>query len=189
MTLSEIVITAAICAMVLFVMTLGMDGIRTELKRRQTLDLLDTLDRALVAYHGATGSWPVDLAQANEPPASADQSLSSAMYEASCRRVIAILAGVPASRTVLQTIPPVLRVQTTGSQPTTSPDADWGNLQDSWGHPLNCLTALSPLAVHRKAVAANENRPIFVSAGPDGHFGFIDAAAASDNLRSDEPSR
>jgi type II secretory pathway pseudopilin PulG len=198
MTLSEILIAATLFGVLLAVLMLGMDGIRTELKRRQALDLLNTLDRALLAYHQAVKVWPVDPGSPPAPPPAADHPPAADPDEASGNRVISVLAAVPASRTVLQTIPAILRVPVDVPSGAGTPvDAgasagagipsrtDFG-VQDPWGRPLCCLTAASRSAVHRKTVAANENRPIFIIAGPDGNLGFTDVAAASDNLRSDE---
>ncbi|HOQ87252.1 MAG TPA: hypothetical protein PLQ89_16180, partial [Phycisphaerae bacterium] len=98
-------------------------------------------------------------------------------------RMLALMAGVPAARARLETLPAVLRVAPAESARSAGA---WGSIRDPWGRPLHCLTASSPLAVHRKAVAANQGRPIFISAGPDGRFGFQDVSAASDNIRSDE---
>lgn len=199
MTLIEVLIAAILCGMVLFVLMLGMDGIRSELKRRHTLGLLGTLDRALMAYHRATGIWPVDPGL--PVPAKARTHAASPIADdiETGHRMVMVLAGEPASRSVLETIPPVLRVEagpadrgdTTGGNsfrapPTPSPGSDWGRVQDSWGRPLRCLTSASPSSGDRKAVAANENRPIFISAGPNGDFGIDDPAAKADNLRSDE---
>jgi type II secretory pathway pseudopilin PulG len=191
MTLSEVLIAATLFGVLLAVLMLGMDGIRTELKRRQTLDLLETLDHALRAYHQATGAWPADVVAPPETPSFRLDNVHRTDPDAdSGDRVVTALASVAASRTILQTVPKTLRVTHGADRPTaTAPGADSGGVRDSWGRPLCCLTAASPSAVHRKAVAANENRPIFISAGPDGEFGFVDVSTASDNLRSDEPRK
>jgi hypothetical protein len=101
-------------------------------------------------------------------------------------RTLVSLAQVPGARAHLEKLPPVLRVKPNGSADSAGA---WGSIRDPWGRPLHCFTASSPLAVHRKSVAANQGRPIFISAGPDGRFGFNDVSAASDNIRSDEIGR
>ncbi len=203
MTFSETLVTGATVGVLLVVAARGMDGIRTELKRRQTVELLDTLDRALAAYHQATGQWPTDDLPTparqdaaepappvslggrstlfSEPPASDPRAENG-----STDRILAAVIGVPAARTVLETLPEVLRTSASGGAGLATAPAAWGSVRDSWGRSLACLTAANPSAIHRKAVAANQNRPIFVSAGPDGRFGLQDVSAASDNLRSDE---
>jgi type II secretory pathway pseudopilin PulG len=57
------------------------------------------------------------------------------------------------------------------------------NLVDPWGTPLQYLSADSG----SKLVKANNDRPLFVSAGPDRDFGNDDPAGLGDNLRSDDP--
>jgi type II secretory pathway pseudopilin PulG len=57
------------------------------------------------------------------------------------------------------------------------------NLVDPWGTPLQYYSEASG----SPWVRANNNRPVFVSAGSDGKFGDEDAAALGDNLRSDDP--
>jgi type II secretory pathway pseudopilin PulG len=54
---------------------------------------------------------------------------------------------------------------------------------DPWGTPLryHATPEDSPL------VKANNNRPLFVSAGPDRDFGDASPARLGDNLRSDDP--
>jgi type II secretory pathway pseudopilin PulG len=54
---------------------------------------------------------------------------------------------------------------------------------DPWGTPLRYFAtpADSPM------VKANNNRPLFVSAGPDRDFGDANPARIGDNLRSDDP--
>ncbi len=183
-TLSETLVTAAVVGVLLVLVGLGVDGIRNELKRKQTVALLDTLDRAIVAYHQSAGNWPAEASESvslQREPADADDPDENASGD----RIVAILAEVPAAHTILQTIPEVLRVPADQSeQPTTRPAL--GLIRDPWGHRLCCLTAFSPSPSQRKAVAANGNRPVFISAGPDGRLGFLNVSAASDNLRSDE---
>lgn len=57
------------------------------------------------------------------------------------------------------------------------------NLVDPWGTPLRFYPADSDSPY----VRANEGRPVFMSAGPDGGFGELDVSQLSDNLRSDDP--
>ncbi|HOA72743.1 MAG TPA: hypothetical protein PL151_11195 [Phycisphaerae bacterium] len=188
-TLSETLVTAAALAVVLAALGLGTEGIRNDLKRQQAVAMMEILDQALVAYHAQTGAWPVDADSGARPAAAADEdadSPSPERYEAdpaAVDRMLALMAGVPAARARLETLPAVLRVAPAESARSAGA---WGSIRDPWGRPLHCLTASSPLAVHRKAVAANQGRPIFISAGPDGRFGFQDVSAASDNIRSDE---
>jgi hypothetical protein len=185
-TLSETLVTAATIAVILIVIGLGLEGIRTELKRDQAVELMRTLDQALLAYQQATRHWPVDVGMPAETLVVRADSTELQPDPAGTDRVIEAMAGVTASRTVLESLPAALRMQP--PQGVVSTPADWGSVQDPWGRRLHCLTSASPLPAHRKAVAANRNRPIFISAGPDGRFGFADVAAASDNIRSDEIS-
>lgn len=207
MTLSETLLAAALVGLVLVVIALGMDGIRTDLKREQTIALLQTLDRSLVAYHQSTGQWPADEGGTGAAPRLPSEASSNGVGldggtshrrasevedaalavldgKGSGDRVVAKLAGVPEARAVLQGVPEVLRVPLDIAD-VSSGELSW-TVQDPWGQRLVCLTAANPSAMHRKAVAANNNRPIFVSAGPDGRFGLTDVSAASDDLRSDE---
>jgi type II secretory pathway pseudopilin PulG len=182
-TLSETLIAAAGVAVLLMVLSLGMHGIRTELKRQQTVALMQTLDRALLAYQESTGAWPVDTKLLESKRTAPDQSRASGLQDGSGDRVISLLAEVPASRVLLETIPAILRPRNDPG-PTTRPWA--ARVRDPWGNSLRCLTAVSPMVLDRQAVAANQNRPIFISAGPDGRFGSKDISGSSDNIRSDE---
>ncbi len=56
-------------------------------------------------------------------------------------------------------------------------------LVDPWGTPLRYLPADSDSPY----VHANNNIPVFLSAGPDRDFGDIDRTCIGDNLRSDDP--
>lgn len=56
-------------------------------------------------------------------------------------------------------------------------------LVDPWGTPLRYL----PANADSPYVRANNDNPIFLSAGPDRDFGDIDPAFIGDNLRSDDP--
>jgi type II secretory pathway pseudopilin PulG len=56
-------------------------------------------------------------------------------------------------------------------------------LVDPWGTPLRYYASPADSPV----VRANNNRPLFVSAGPDRDFGDQDASRIGDNLRSDDP--
>jgi type II secretory pathway pseudopilin PulG len=57
------------------------------------------------------------------------------------------------------------------------------DLIDPWGTPLR----YHPQNSDSPMVKANNNRPIFVSAGPDRDFGDSDLSLSGDNLRSDDP--
>jgi len=189
-TASETVVVAVGVGVLLVVVALGMEGIRTDLKREQAVMLMATLDRALLAYGQSTGSWPMsdDPAAAGLP--AGQVAAGGTRIEADpalVERMLQQMAGVAASRKVLDSLPEVLRVSPELAADSSGPL--WGSVQDPWGRRLHCFTASSPLATHRKAVAANRNRPIFISAGPDGRFGFHDVTAASDNIRSDEIAR
>lgn len=183
-TLSETLVVVSAVAVLLTLLSLGMGGIRTELKREQAIALMRTLDSALGAYHEALGEWPADL---NPNPSALEYGARPASRkddDASGQRVIDLMAHTPASRVVLETLPDILREKTDRATPSAG---EWNtSVRDPWGNPLRCLTSRSPLIPHRMAVAANRNRPIFISAGPDGRFGFSDVSAASDNIRSDE---
>ena len=68
------------------------------------------------------------------------------------------------------------------------PDCLWRgpgrrDLIDPWGTPLRYY----PESSNSPMVRANNNRPVFVSAGPDRDFGDKDISLAGDNLRSDDP--
>lgn len=56
-------------------------------------------------------------------------------------------------------------------------------LIDPWGTPVRYYAS----ATESPAVKANNNRPLFVSAGPDRDFGDTHHARIGDNLRSDDP--
>ena len=56
-------------------------------------------------------------------------------------------------------------------------------LVDPWGTPLRYYPATSDSPL----VAANNGRPVFVSAGPDRVFGDTDPTGLGDDLRSDDP--
>lgn len=56
-------------------------------------------------------------------------------------------------------------------------------LVDPWGTPLRYL----PADNDSPYVHANNNSPVFLSAGPDRDFGDVDSACIGDNLRSDDP--
>ncbi|NLX14476.1 MAG: hypothetical protein GXY44_12590 [Phycisphaerales bacterium] len=182
-TFTETLITAALLGLVLVVVALGIHSVQGDLKHRQVWDLLATLDKALTAYHEATGTWPFPPAtqpadtEPNHLPSKDDPAESS-------RRVIAALADVPASREILDTIPMILRVPPEGAEL-----GKWGTVRDAWGRPLRCLTARSRVAIEWQAVAANHGKPIFISAGVDGQFTFRDGVADADNLRSDQMPR
>ncbi len=56
-------------------------------------------------------------------------------------------------------------------------------LVDPWGTPLLYFSPASD----SPWVRANNDRPVFVSAGPDRDFGDIDPVGLGDNVRSDDP--
>lgn len=174
-TLIETMIAAALIGVVLAVVTLGVATVRNDLKRGQVEQLLTQLDEALSAYHQATGFWPTD-------PGLKDNDRTSSDHDGSADRVIAVLAAEPTSRAILDTILPILRIQPIDKEERAS---KWSTVQDAWGHHLQCLTADSKSPLDREAVAINNGRPIFISAGMDGQFGTRDIASAADNLRSD----
>jgi len=183
-TLSETLVAGIVVGVVLVVISLGMDGIRTELKRHQAVAMLEVLDRALLAYHQKTGHWPADPGPAAGALHPRERSAAASGLDASGDRVIALLDEVRESKVIIRELPEILRV---------SPGAEEGPetagptlVRDPWGRALACLTSASPSPGHRKAVAANQERPVFVSAGADGRFGFTEVSAASDNIRSDE---
>jgi len=183
-TLPETLIVAAVLALLLIVVALGLAKVRSDLKHGQAWELLANLDKALDAYHQDTGIWP-----ACEPtpagPAEAKTHRKPTIYNATdC--VIAALATEPASQKMVQKIPDVLLVP--GNNTTTRP-ADFGTVRDAWGRKLRCITAQSPTDSERRAVAANSGKPIFISPGADGKLGTNDIVAAADNLRSDELPR
>ncbi len=188
-TLSETLIAAAVLAILLTAIALGLTTIRTELKREQTVEVLVALDEALGAYEAATGQWP-QVAAAGRPQGSADDEQGRAMPSVSSAggerddgdAAIALLAELPASRQVLERIPTAVRV------PVPGRTGAW-TVRDAWGRRLRYLNRESSSLVDREAVAANGGRPIFVSPGDDGEFGGRDRAASADNLRSDELPR
>ena len=179
LTLTETAIAGILIGLMLVMVTLGVDTVRQDLKRRRTERVLAQLDRTLAAYHHATGRWPADPSG----PATHDTPTED---DGSGDRIIAALAADPESRKVLERIPPAFRVAAPADGATASPTSrPWGTIQDAWGHHLRCLTADSPLPVDRDAVAANGGEPVFLSAGPDERFGPQDLPNAADNIRSD----
>jgi len=212
MTLTETLVAGAFLGLAVVIVALGITTIRTDLKRTQVQQLLATLDRALITYHDATGSWPI----IPEPPSRKKSSHDSRTrtYEATEKHrqarepkaeltgthMIATLSSLSASRAILEQIPAISRVHPqdqAGLSGQTWPEntdkqstfTGWGTLQDAWGRPLRCLTTQSASPVARQAVAANGGKPIFISAGVDGEFGGTFTDTAADNLRSDELPR
>ena len=139
------------------------------------------MDKALSAYHHATGRWPGDA----EGATSVDTPPEN---DGSGDRVIAILRAVPDSQKVLDQIPPIFRVAATSDPLAAGPASQPASstVQDAWGHRFRCITADSPNPAEHDAVAANDGKPVFISAGPDGRFGPQDQPNAADNIRSDE---
>ena len=180
LTLIETLIAAMLIALVLVIITVGVGTVRGDLKRRQTAQLLAQLDKALTAYHRATGRWPSDP----EGPPSLDAPSEN---DGSGDRIIAALTTVPPSRKLLDELPAIFRVAAAPDSPAASPTSQPASstVQDSWGHRLRCITADSPNPVEHDAVAANDGKPVFISAGPDGRFGPQDHPDAADNIRSD----
>jgi type II secretory pathway pseudopilin PulG len=164
LTLVETLIVGALLAVVLLACALLVKSVRTELKYRQSVELLSRLNEALEAYRAAVGAWP-DVSD------SPDDRTAAA-------RVLEQLAAVDASRIHLQRIDPILRIP--GTQPH-----DIGGVRDGWGHPLRCLTTASTAPADRQAVVANGGRPIFISAGDLSGFDG-DAAEEAETIRSDE---
>lgn len=165
LTLVETLILAALVAILLLASALLVRSMRTELKRRQSVELLARLNAALDAYHEAVGVWP----SAEDAP---DDRTAAIL-------VLQQLAQVNASRAHLDRIDPVLRIP--GTQPH-----DFAGVRDGWGHPLRCLTVASTAPADRQAVAASGGRPIFISAGDHGGFEERDPAEPAEMIRSDE---
>lgn len=194
LTLPETLIAGAVIGILLVAVSLGLSTMRTDLKRVRTIELLAILNEALSAYHSETQAWPSIDESAGTPKAGKDRTADSAAGSSSARddsgdSVIAILQQVPASRQVLERLPPLVRLPAGSDStwsPTTVPAGAGWTIRDAWGLPLRCLTAGSRAPVDREAVAAGGGRPIFVSAGEDGDMGQTDRAAAADNLRSND---
>lgn len=177
MTLTETFIVGFVVAGLVSVLGLVAAHIREELKNRRAAELMAILNEALVSYHKSTGAWPADQSPRK------GQTASNIEDDGSGDRIINILAELPESRTVLERIPPPMRIA-----PSTDADqgaSAWGTVEDPWGRRLRCLTATNESVLDREAVAANGGCPIFISAGGDGDFGLNDLAASADNLRSD----
>lgn len=186
MTFTETLITATLLGLLLVVVALGIHSVRGDLKHQQVWYLLVSLDKALEAYHEATGTWP--FTPATQPSGTEPERLSiNDDPTESGRRVINALAAVPASREILESIPAILRIPPERTEAKINDD--WGTVRDAWGRPLRCLTALSRIPVEWQAVAANRGKPIFISAGTDGEFTSRDSVAEADNLRSDQLPR
>lgn len=185
MTLSETLVAALVVALALLLISLGVEGTQAELKRRQAMELLQLMNDALAAYQAATGQWPADPG----PSPSEGETLLEVEPEndGSGDRVLAVLSAVPKVRVVLDRVADTLHVLPSElpAEGRRQPN-DWGTIQDPWGQRLRCLTTNNASQLYRKAVAANGNRPIFISAGADGRFGLKDVSSASDDLRSDE---
>jgi len=169
MTLSETLIATALIGLVLTMVALGITAVRTDMRTRQTWDLLRTLAAALDAYHEQTGAWPLD-----DRDDYLKQSKTVDGPDGSAEYILKTLHGVAASEAILARVPEVLRDRG-GVGPA------W-TVVDGWGRQLRCLTAASGRTLERQAVAANGGKPIFVSAGGDGRFGTENVAAAADNL-------
>lgn len=76
------------------------------------------------------------------------------------------------TRPILESLPPSLLR-----------GASRNELVDPWGKPLKYESQDSGSPF----VRANNGRPLFISAGPDGGFGDDDPAQLGDNMRSDDP--
>lgn len=191
MTLTETLLAASALAMLMLIVAVGVDQVRTDLKRRQVEQTLVLLDRALHAYQHETGDWP----EPGDPEnGSAPAAGCLSPTERSAIDVLAALRSVDTSRAVVDEVPACLRRP--NADPTSSPNDDtdataheFAMLVDAWGHPLHCLTRHSPANVQRMAVAANGGCPIFISAGSDALFDSEDGSAAGDNIRSSEVIR
>lgn len=180
MTVTETLIVGGLMGLGLLAVAVGIDSVRDALKGQQTRALLSQLDKALAVYHEATGRWPV-----GKPAPPATQSAGEAPESADgLGPLLSVLAGTPGSRAVLETLPPRFR-DDASVKGAPAARTDGPALRDSWGRPLRCLTAGDPSAEAREAVAANQGRPIIISAGPDGRFGRRDIVEATDNIRSD----
>lgn len=191
MTLTETLLAASALALLMLIVAVGVDQVRTDLKRRQVEQTLVLLDRALHAYQHDTGDWPGGSGM--EPHEGAPTDALSPTEHAAIE-VLAVLRSVGASRLILDEVPESLRRPDTraASGSNAHPDSTvnaFAMLVDAWGHPLHCLTRHSPANVQRMAVAANGGCPIFISAGSDGLFDSEDGSAAGDNIRSSEVIR
>jgi type II secretory pathway pseudopilin PulG len=165
MTLIETLLVVVVVGIVLLVIARQADSVRDGLKRNQTRQCLMTLDEALSAYHQASKAWPVLKPKAVSPRRAVHARLHS---------VIDPLRRVAASRQILEKLPAQLWF--------AWDESDTPLPRDAWGNPLRCLTASSPREADRYTVAAYGGRPVFISAGPDGDFGFEDPVAATDNI-------
>ncbi len=183
-TLSETLLAGAAIGLLLLVAALGVEQVRTELRIRQTRQLLVLLRSALLAWQQSTGTWPEPAEPPPQPPPGGP---GMPPEEQAAGRMAALLWAHEASRGWMEAIPPLLRSPADPRDRQDSRSSDPGFvLRDSWGTPLWCLTVGSAAQVHREAVAANRGCPIFISAGQDRDFGVVDRSAAADNLRSDE---
>ncbi len=190
MTLTETLLAAAGIGLLMLIVAVGIDQVRSDLKRRQVERVLLLLDRALDAYHQDTGAWPVasPVEAAEDSPSAEHPPTVLAAVD-----VLAALRSVEASRAIVDEIPAMLRrplapppaasVIPPASQPA---DDAFAMLVDAWSRPLHCLTQHSRSTIQREAVAANGGRPIYISAGSDGLFESDDGSASGDNIRGDE---
>ncbi len=181
-TLSETLIATVVIGLLLLVTAMGIDSVRTELRRQQVWSLLALLDQSLDAYHDATGRWPATQ-QPPTPSTTQQVEPSPDHYTTTCRQIITALSAMEQSRRLLQDIPAILREQSPGD------DQAPPFIRDAWGTRLRCLAIDAPSRTDRQAVAARGNKPIFVSAGTDRQFGLADGVGEADNLRSDELPR
>jgi len=169
MTLSETLVAGALVGVALTVAALGITAVRRELKTEQTERVLATLDRAVEAYYSVTAEWPTDARDEAERLASVQEGPDGSAYA-----VLAQLFRIPASSSVLNDIPAVLR--------RMNEDGVGWTICDGWGRRLRCMTSRSSVLLDRQAVAANSGKPLFFSAGSDGLFGIHHIAATADNL-------
>jgi len=180
-TLTETLIIAALLAVVLMIIALGTEKVRSDLKHQQVWELLATLDEALSAYYRSTGHWPKcdDKTPGNESQQLEQGDMQTGIHEC----VISAMASVDKSQEILSRIPIKLRLV---DNPEDRQRTHFRTVQDAWAKRLRCITARSASHIDRQAVAANNGKPIFISAGTDGRFGDQDVVYAADNLRSDE---
>jgi type II secretory pathway pseudopilin PulG len=159
MTLVEMVLAAALLALVLAGAAGLYDHCLNEAKVQQVAALIHGLGSALAAYAEVTGAYP---------PGRVDEASDPAL---------AALQTAPAS---------AAQIQKVKSNLVFLSDGKW-RCVDPWGRPLRYLTARSNRPEPRRRVEANGGVPIFESAGPDRDFGDVISARQADNICGDDP--
>lgn len=171
-TLIEMLTTVAA---LIIVMGLAVSLAR-EVRRRSadvvTRDLLGQLDRMMVAYHGRYG-LPPPVPGLLEPPATQPATAEAAadpvaLARAARRNNQAVVAAMQQSAGL------GFNDELFGKLPRTMYDDV--SLRDAWGSPVVFMVTMHP------AIGmADDNRPFFFSAGPDGNY-----LTRDDNLYSYE---